>query len=223
MTNRLLSRSFVCLLLIFVELVTGRNVGHNSLFSNVTEGRGMIRGRRHEIQYYDDNNDDTARSTTRILQSTTVKLVLHNTAIGQKIGDLTNGYVANLKALGLSKPSDLTIEAVVTSTTNVGSVKLILDLVGYEKIEGTAPYLLCGNTGSKYFPCLPLTLGKHTIQAVPYSGGNGSGSVVGSGTDFTVNFEIIDGQSNPQPNPAPVPVSPPVPQPNTQCTIPKVR
>jgi hypothetical protein len=79
----------------------------------------------------------------------------------------------------------------------------------YGRIEGSAPYAMCGNSGRDFTPCPDpvLALGSHTVTATPFSLSNAQGT---AGTPRTVRFTILAGTST---TAAPVPA--------TGCKVPK--
>jgi hypothetical protein len=213
---------------------------HDGLHTNAgatepSEYSGMRRSRKENR---DLNQDDQSREL-QMGSDTVVNFNLYNSETDVKITSLTNGAVINLNPLNIS-PMVLNIEAVVLGSTKPGSVKLSLDITLYNRIEGGAPYSLCGNVGTNFKPCQLLTLGTHSVQAIPYTGKNATGEILGS--NYAVSFMIINSISSPAislPAPTPIipppatiltkaptkrPVVPPVPAPSPEnCSIPKVR
>jgi hypothetical protein len=157
----------------------------------------------------------------QIGSDTVVTFNLYDAIKDVQVATLTNGAVINLKSLGISSPTELNIEAVVSGSTPVGSVKFSLDVSVHNRLENSAPYTLCGDVDQpvNYSPCPKLTLGEHTVQAIPYSGKSASGSMLGS--NHAVSFSIVDDATNPVPVPVPVPVPiAPVPVPVAPVPVP---
>ena len=102
----------------------------------------------------------------------------------------------------------------------VGSVKFVLDGAPF-RIEGGAPYALAGDVSGNYNPWTP-SLGSHTLQVIPYSGGNATGT---QGTGMTVNFTVTNGTAATATNTPVLPTATrtntPVPATNTPAGTPK--
>jgi hypothetical protein len=121
---------------------------------------------------------------------TVVNFNLYNAVTDVKIANLTNGTVINLFSLNIDSPKALNVEAIVVGSTKPGSVKFSLDVTLYNRIEGGAPYSLCGNIGMDFKNCTQLTLGTHTVAAIPYSGKTATGQILGS--NYAVTFDIVN-------------------------------
>jgi hypothetical protein len=106
-------------------------------------------------------------------------LVLINAATDHDLRSLTNGATIDLSTDG----SSLNIRAEVTGT--VGSIAFILDGATY-RVENTAPYAIRGDNDGDYLPWTPA-LGSHTLNVIPYSGPNRSGTL---GTALQITFTV---------------------------------
>ena len=96
------------------------------------------------------------------------------------------GAVISYSSIGTT---NINIRA-VTNPGVVGSVRFLLDGYGFS-LENVAPYAMAGdlNNGTDYKPFVPsLSVGQHTIRAIPYSGGSASGTQgVYAEVTFTIN------------------------------------
>ncbi len=157
----------------------------------------------------------TATPTGQYIQS----LTLINADTDQPIvgyDPLLSGATINFATLGTQ---NLNIRANTVPAT-VGSVKFVLDGSPF-RIEGGAPYALNGNNGTDYYAWTP-SLGSHTLQVIPYSGGNATGT---QGTGVTVNFTVTNGTAATATNttvpPTATRTNTPVPATNTPSGTPK--
>jgi hypothetical protein len=147
----------------------------------------------HAKQHLNSKQAFARRKNSRNLFSsnaTTVRFELFNAITDLKISDLRNGTIVNIRTLNISSPQALAIVAILTGNSTVRSVKFSLDKIWYNRIEGGAPYTLCGNSGLNYSQCLSLTLGNHIVEAIPYSERNATGQILGS--NYAVKFQIIN-------------------------------
>lgn len=125
-----------------------------------------------------------------------------------------NGDVIGLDNFGLTL-SNMNIQA-VTCGTGIGSVKFALDSNLNFRMENSAAYAMCGNSGTNYSGCTStqLGLGVHVVTATMYSGSSGSGTVL---SKQTVNFTIAQ-SATPGPAP-PIPTLPPTPVPLSSSPV----
>jgi hypothetical protein len=156
-----------------------------------------------------------------------------NANTDQKVASLVDGQTIYLDSAGLASPQDINIKA-VTCGTGIGSVKFNLDGNYYQRIENTADYQMCGNSGSDAYSCSKMTLGQHTLTVSAHSLTNAGGTLLGGikTISFTVTETTIPSPTSPAPVPAPTPklTSAPVPSPTVpaptapapSCPIPKV-
>jgi uncharacterized repeat protein (TIGR02543 family) len=104
----------------------------------------------------------------------------------QDLQTLTNGATLNLATL----PANLNVRA-NTNPATVGSV--VFDLGGTQlrdQTETLAPYALFSDAGGDYNPWSPaLEVGGYTLEATPFTGGGGSGTV---GIPLSISFSVID-------------------------------
>jgi Malectin domain len=124
---------------------------------------------------------------TRNLQTvgSITALDLINAKTDLKITTLTTGQVIAVSSIpGMTSP-DFNIDA--KSTGNVLSVVFTLNSVQV-RIENSAPWAFCGNSGPDFSTCPSLINGTHAITATPYSGRNGTGTI---GIPASVTFTIV--------------------------------
>lgn len=112
-------------------------------------------------------------------------LALVDSRNGRSILALSNNSVIDLNVHG----RNITIRGNVAFLSTVGSVKF--NLSGQQThtfTDSTNPFSLFGGVGSVYNPWTP-TLGNYTIEAIPYSLTNATGS---QGTIKKLNISVID-------------------------------
>ncbi|MGF1511815.1 MAG: hypothetical protein ACFB9M_20160 [Myxococcota bacterium] len=95
---------------------------------------------------------------------------------------LEQGDVLDRSAL----PERLNIRADVVG--EVESVRFWLEPDGRVQTENVVPYALYGDTGGDYFPGT-LSVGAHTLRAVPFEGNYGSGDM---GMPLSIDFEVVN-------------------------------
>jgi hypothetical protein len=144
----------------------------------------------------------------RTLQTVVVgqvdQLILYDAGTDQPILTLTDGMVVNSATLNVNS---FNIEA-TTVNGAVGSVKFGYNGNSKIRVEASAPYAMCGNSGTDFAVCTYLVVGQHTVTATSYSGTKADGTV---GTTKTITFQIVNGASPP----LPAPVMAPIPAPTT--------
>ncbi|MDX1991647.1 MAG: malectin domain-containing carbohydrate-binding protein [bacterium] len=121
-------------------------------------------------------------------------LTLVNADTDQDIAPLTNGMVISFEQIGTR---NLSVRA-NTFPSSIGSVRFALDDNANFRTENSAPYTLNGdsNGGSDYAPWTP-TLGTHTLTAIPYTQGNGQGTM---GLSMSVTFTVVETLPTPTPS-----------------------
>lgn len=112
------------------------------------------------------------------------RLDLYDADSDQLILELTNGVTLDLSAY-----PNINIEA-VTSPSIVGSVRFSFDGNTDYRTENSAPYFLAGDNSGDILP-LSLSLGSHTVSAVPYSASQAVGT---AGASKTVTFTVAMGE-----------------------------
>jgi hypothetical protein len=122
--------------------------------------------------------------------------------IGQTIIDsLSNGEVIDLA----NYPPDQAFSIEAVTSGQVASIQFGYQTEAKYSVESSLPFAMCGNTGTRYNPCVGLaTIGAQTVTATPYSSSGAKGT---SGTPITIIFAIIQ---NPTPIALPTPVTPPI-------------
>lgn len=107
---------------------------------------------------------------------------LINAETNQSIPERLDGGVLNLNSL----PLQLNIRA----NTNPGKVGSVVFIYDGKKIrtENGIPYALGGDNPSGNYHSFPLTLGSHTLTAIPYSNYNGTGT---KGLEKTIHFTVV--------------------------------
>lgn len=160
----------------------------------------------------------------RQLQSI-VRLDLINAITDKAVATLNGGDVVILDNLGLILPA-LNIQA-VTSGSGIGSVKFGLDNNTNFRNEGVAPYALGGDmNGGDYLNCTELGLGPHNVTATLFSGGGGTGSILGTRTVTFTIYQSPPPFAAPVAKPTTVPIRPPTvapvppPRPPTEAPAP---
>jgi hypothetical protein len=126
----------------------------------------------------------TPTTSTESVSASTVavsSLTLINVVTQRDLRSLTDGATIDLSADG----SGLNVRANVSGT--VGSVVFMLDGAKF-RTESVAPFALGLDDGGVYRAWRPA-LGGHVLKAIPYSGGNGSGT---AGTPMEIHFSVVD-------------------------------
>lgn len=104
-------------------------------------------------------------------------------ANGKKVlGELTDGMVVDLAALGTNK---ISVQA-RTGLPAAKSVRFGLDAKANYRTENISPFALGGDQNGRYFP-VPLSAGSHTVTATAYTGSNATGV---AGAKKTVRFTL---------------------------------
>jgi len=135
-----------------------------------------------------DNNACTADAcssgvcTFTLMQRVVTSFTLVNAATDLDIGPLNNGAVIN------AQTPEVNVRANLCTNTGTASVKFNLNGSQY-KIEASAPWALAGDVSGNYNKW-NVTPGTYTIQAIPYSAANATGTV---GTSLSVTISVISG------------------------------
>ena len=119
-------------------------------------------------------------NTGPVVQSLTLVSTLNNLPVSG-YDPILPGAALNLSAL----PSGLTIKANVSGTNSI-----LFSLDGATHLDPQGPPLsLCGDNDAAqtYKACSNLTIGTHTLTAIPYSSTNGTGS---AGDTYTLQFTV---------------------------------
>jgi hypothetical protein len=129
----------------------------------------------------------------------------------QLVNTSTNAVVATIAdGARINVPADTPLSINAVTTGAVGSVQFGYGSNAKFKVESTAPYAFCGDSGPTptYARCAQLIAGTHTVTATPFSA---SGATGAPGATFKRTFTIVMTGSAPVPVPTlPVPVPPPV-------------
>ena len=162
-----------------------------------------IRGRREKVEL---NNNE------RDLQSgdTFVQFFVYNSDTNAKLATLQSGNIFDISIWGIAEAQMLNIEAVVGGGTFANSIRFVLDTNVVDRIDGGDQKFMCGNGGTDVYSCPALTLGKHTIQATPFTQSGGNGIPLGT---FTINFELVKSGIAPNIFAPPPPVTSPAASP----------
>jgi hypothetical protein len=147
------------------------------------------------------------------------RLVLINAATDLPIVDLSNDLVVNIATVNANS---FAIEA-TTVGGSVGSVKFGYNGNPSSKIEQSARYAMCGNSGDNFAACSVLVVGQHNLTVTTYSGTKASGTI---GSIKNLSFRIVNIPLTKAPTKAPVtnvPTKAPtmVPVATVSCNIPK--
>jgi hypothetical protein len=129
-----------------------------------------------------------------------------NTETNQKILDLSNGLEIDLSAFGLTSPTQLNFNVVVS--TGVQSILFGLNSRSNFQTESTAPYALCGDSNGKFKSCPSFSFGSHNLTVTPFSTSRNIGRAL--------SFQFIVKRSV---TPITVPVLPPVQVPTPPAPI----
>ena len=135
-------------------------------------------------------NPRLRRLQSAVGQVTSLRLIAAGTISGWPIAThnpIVHGAVVDLSTL---TQSNLSVEAVTTGI--VGSVRFTHQGSNgtFLRIENSARWALCGNTGDNFGTCNALVVGNHTVTATPYAGTAATGLV---GTAVSVSFTIVRG------------------------------
>jgi superoxide dismutase, Fe-Mn family len=99
-----------------------------------------------------------------------------------KVADLTNGDVIALDTIP-GKPS-LNVN-ILSTGTDINYVRITSNVPSSTSVmENTAPYALCGNKKTDFFPCGAMGPGNYTITATPYTNST-------PGTPLTISFSLV--------------------------------
>jgi hypothetical protein len=129
------------------------------------------------------------RRTANIFAPRVEALVLVNTDTNQPIQTLQNNAV-------ITAISQFAVEAVIDSSTSVGSIQFGYNNNATFRVESIPPFALCGDLGTgRYIPCPELGIGQHTITATPFSEPYAMGD---KGPSIQIKFEIANGCSTPK-------------------------
>jgi len=134
-----------------------------------------------------DNNPCTADACVNgvcnntLIQRVVTSFTLVNAATDLDIGPLNNGAVINL-----NQTPEVNVRANLCTNTGTASVKFNLNGSQF-KIEGSAPWALAGDVSGNYVKW-NVAPGNYTIQAIPYSGPNATGT---AGTGLSVSISVI--------------------------------
>jgi len=113
-----------------------------------------------------------------------VSFTLVNSSTDQDIGPLVNGQVVNL-----ALTPNINVRANLCTDAGTASVKFNLNGSQF-KIENTAPWALAGDNPTGDYHKWNVTPGTYTIQAIPYTGSNATGT---AGTSLSVTITVING------------------------------
>lgn len=129
------------------------------------------------------------RTAANIFAPRVQALVLINTDTNQPIQTLQNNAV-------ITAISQFTIEAIIDSSTSVGSIQFGYNNNATFRVESIPPFALCGDMGDgRFIPCPELGMGQHTITATPFSEQYAMGD---KGPSFQIKFEIARSCSTPK-------------------------
>lgn len=118
-----------------------------------------------------------------LIQGMVISFTLVNSATDADIGALSSGAVINL-----AQTPDVNVRANLCTNTGTASVKFNLNGSQF-KIENSAPWALAGDASGNYNKW-NVTPGTYTIQAIPYTGSNATGT---AGTSLSVTITVISG------------------------------
>lgn len=173
----------VCLVLLAVALDVGRNVKntHVYVFESSNEHQPHLTGIPSMAEKH-----RTLQESSVVVGNVT-SFVLINTDTNLPIRVLLNKTVINLAAINTL---NLTIQAIVSAgtlspTSDIDYIQFGFDNETKAGTERKAPYSLCGNVKSQLLPCSKLTIGSHTISAIPYYSGQ-------AGIGKSVAFDIVN-------------------------------
>jgi hypothetical protein len=174
---------------------------------------------------------DKQQSLRNLQLSTSTTFKLMNADSDTVITTLMQNSIVDI---GSTPPNQLTIEI---STTGFLPRSVKLSLTGaqtYSKVEG-GKFALCGNSGSNYYPCKFLSVGKYKLNADFYTKSFGNGDYISSSSiDFELTNTMVAPVKIPSPTPfpmrAPFPIFTPVTVPTPvnvpvqveSCSVPKV-
>ena len=88
-----------------------------------------------------------------------IQFTLYNAVTDQKIMDITNGSIVDLKKINVGIPQNLNIESIYTGETKSGSTTFTPNGDMYSRIEGGDRVALCGNSGANFATCPVFALG----------------------------------------------------------------
>ena len=145
-----------------------------------------------------------SRSLQTVVVGKVDKLILYNAYTDQPIFILSDGMVVNTATLNASSFN------VVATTVDgtVGSIKFGYNGNDNKKMEGTAPYAFCGNSGADFYVCPCLVVGQHNLTVTTYAGKKLTGTI---GSVETLSFRIVDTQPTIPPTMAPLAPLPTMP------------
>lgn len=119
--------------------------------------------------------------TVRVVSSFT----LVNSTSDTDISILEDGAV-----IYLGSTPNVNVRANLCTTANTGSIRFKINGSTF-KIENTAPFTLAGDNNGNYNRW-NVSPGNYTLEAIPYSGSNASGS---AGTGKSITFSVINGSA----------------------------